>query len=104
MQLNSHIDRTVLRDMAKNSSNNAESIGSVFLMHSLMTLSTLLYEDKESLVKEIHGYPLLAHYAQIGLIYRGHYEYPQIFKQLLVNISESDPYKLGGAILGMALQ
>lgn len=56
----------------------------------------------ESLVSKIQKYPLLGYYSQIGLIFRGHYELPEVYKQIFDNINSSDGYKVGGAILGMA--
>ncbi|CAL6089455.1 26S_proteasome regulatory subunit [Hexamita inflata] len=103
MQLNQHIDRSALRELTK-SAQNAESFSACFSMHALMTISTLQYEHKENLVARLQKYPLLGFYSQIGLIFRGHYELPDVYKRLFDNIAAADPYKLGGAILGMAYQ
>lgn len=49
MQQNSKIDAPAIRTLGK-STTNAESISACFLMHSLMAMSSLQYEHKESVV------------------------------------------------------
>ncbi|KAH0573503.1 26S proteasome regulatory subunit [Spironucleus salmonicida] len=98
------LDRVALRKMYQQNSSTTEQIASYFLMHVLMTLSTQHYEHKANIVDKHKQYPRLGHYSQIGLVYRGHHQTPKIYDSLFQNFATVNPYEIGGASFGLALQ
>lgn len=103
MQQNSRIDAPAIRTLGK-STTNSESISACFMMHSLMAMSSMQYEHKESVAQKLEKYPLFGLFSQIGLFFRGHQEISRTYQNLQENMGSADPYALGGSIFGLALQ
>lgn len=47
---------------------------------------------------------MLEFYSMIGLIYRGDYNIPPAYNEVLSDIAKADPYQVGGTLIGMCYQ